>query len=99
MEFRMSAQTPQKDVPQQQHWAEAVIECVSDKAERERLIGLYDHGELVKACLALGTLALTAKHEYQRAQTLKAALEQLHNSKCMNAWGHDVCRKALGESN
>lgn len=57
-----------------QSWAEAVIECVSDNAERERLIRMYDYDELVQACLALGTLALTAKHEYQRAEELKSQL-------------------------
>ena len=62
------------EAPNQQHWAEAVIELVSDSAERERLIRLYDFDELVQACLALGSLALTAKTEYQRAEHLERAL-------------------------
>jgi Tfp pilus assembly protein PilE len=62
------SETPETE---QQSWCEAVIECVSDSAERERLIRMYDYDELVKACLALGTLALTAKHEYQRGKKLE----------------------------
>ena len=70
--------TPQsrKD-EEKQSWAEAVIECVSDSAERERLIRLYDYDELVKACLALGTLALSAKHESARNKQLEAALSEM----------------------
>lgn len=59
-----------------QHWVEAVLECVSDAAERERLIRKYDYDELVQACLTLGTLALTAKHEYQRAEKLQREVDQ-----------------------
>lgn len=59
---------------QKQSWAEAVIECVSDSAERERLIRMYDYDELVTACLALGTLALTAKHESARNKQLEEEL-------------------------
>jgi len=64
-------------MPEQQSWAEAVVECVSDSAERERLIRFYDYDELVKACLALGTLALTAKHEHHRAESAEARLREL----------------------
>ncbi len=66
-----------RDTPQgedKQSWAEAVIECVSDSAERERLIRMYDYDELVKACLALGTLALSAKHESARNKQLEEQL-------------------------
>lgn len=62
-------------------WAEAVITCVSDKAERERLIRMYDYDELVQACLTLGGLALTAKVEAARNSELESRLktfERLH---------------------
>jgi len=66
------------DTQDKQTWTEAVIQCISDKAERERLIRFYDYDELVKACLSLGTLALSAKVESARNRELNkriAALE------------------------
>lgn len=72
------------DTQEKQHWGEAVVACVSDKAERERLIRFYNYDELVQACLALGTLALTAKTEYtmrvkaeREVAELREALKQV----------------------
>ena len=73
----MSTESSSRKDEEKQSWAEAVIECVSDSAERERLIRLYDYDELVKACLALGTLALSAKHESARNKQLEAALSEI----------------------
>jgi hypothetical protein len=78
---------------QKQSWAEAVIECVSDSAERERLIRMYDYDELVKACLALGTLALSAKYEAARNKQLE---EQLSASRSESAPMLPELCKALG---
>lgn len=61
-------------MPEKQSWTEAVIECVSDKAERERLISLYDHDELVQACLLLGTFVLALKAERRE---LKSELDAI----------------------
>ena len=69
------SESERTDTPEGEYkksWAEAVIECVSDSSERERLIRMYDYDELVKACLALGTLALSAKYESANNKELES---------------------------
>lgn len=49
----------------QQHWAEAVAECVTDEQEALRLIGMYEDDEWQSAMLDIGRALLAA----QRALT------------------------------
>lgn len=60
-----AAETPRTE---QQHWAEAVAECVTDEQEALRLVGLYEDGEWQPEMLAIGRENLALKRDLAAAR-------------------------------
>lgn len=59
---------------EQQHWAEAVAECITDEQEALRIVGLYEDGEWQPAMLAIGRENLALKRDLTAA---RAEVEKL----------------------
>lgn len=54
---------------EQQHWAEAVAECITDEQEALRIVGFYEDGEWQPAMLAIGRENLALRRDLAAAQT------------------------------